>query len=402
MKDKYSILNHTKVNLDKYENVDIQDINKEAVKNRLILKLEPNNKKVYSKFIKVATITAILISSIMIVNDDAQALMLRVGNNIESFLNKDKSELDKYKTVVNQKSTSNGVNISLNEVMFNNDELLLNLNIDVKKYIKDNLGKSEKCIAYPSIFKIEINGEETYAITKSIYILKSSDDTGDYLITTKLGNKDLIKKYIKENNVDLKIESNNLFLEIMDEDYYNDSIEGTSRMTLGIIPSEDKTMDETLKKIYDYKTEDSKSYKVAGSWNFKTNIDISKSISDTKTYEINKSIDVKHKDFGGKIIIDRVSVSPATVKVSYKIKADTDCKVDISETEYLPLIDIKNQDGTQLEELSSDGYSNDDGTSMYESEYNLKSTDKKLKITPGIDFFSRIYFEDRQINIELE
>lgn len=405
MKDKYFILNDTKINLDKYKNINTNDINKKEVKGRLISKLELNNKKPsYSKFIKVATITLILTSSILILSEDVQALMLRIGSNIESFLNKDKNELYKYKTVVNQNSSSSGVDISLNEVMFNNDELLLNLNIDVSEYTKNNLEKFEKCIVYPMIFKLNLDGKETYALTKSISVIESSDNTVDYLLKTELGNVDLIKNYSKHKNIDLEIETKDLWVEVIHTDEYKDITESTSKMVLGIMRDENNNINETLKKLYEEKIDDTDYNKILGKWSFNTNIDVSKSISDTRIWEVNKSIDVNYKGFVGKIIIDKVSISPATVKVSYRIKANDDCNVDISQTSYLPLIDIKNQYGIKLEELSSSGYDYDYdiGSFIYENEYILKSNDKKLIITPGIDFFSRIYFDDSKISIELE
>ncbi|MDU7967207.1 MAG: DUF4179 domain-containing protein, partial [Paeniclostridium sordellii] len=143
MKNKYEIFNDTKIDENNYKNINISEKDKEAIKNRMNKKIK-YRKSNYKKNILVASIPILVAGGIILSGETSMAYIQNIGKQIEHFFNKNDEELRGYKTLVNETKTDKNIDVTLNEIMLEDGELLLSLTLDDSKLDKDKLGISSE------------------------------------------------------------------------------------------------------------------------------------------------------------------------------------------------------------------------------------------------------------------
>ena len=143
MKNKYEMFNDTKIDENNYKNINISEKDKEAIKNRMNKKIK-YRKSNYKKNILVASIPILVAGGIILSGETSMAYIQNIGKQIEHFFNKNDEELRGYKTLVNETKTDKNIDVTLNEIMLEDGELLLSLTLDDSKLDKDKLGISSE------------------------------------------------------------------------------------------------------------------------------------------------------------------------------------------------------------------------------------------------------------------
>nr|WP_302419470.1 DUF4179 domain-containing protein [uncultured Romboutsia sp.] len=192
-KNIYEILNDVDIDLEELDNAKFSDIDKTIVKKRIIKKLSKNNN--YKKY---SLIASILIISICLINKDfvsyAKEIIEDVGYKLSKALYLP-YDLDDYTDVINQSITKNGIELTLNDVVLNNDEI--NFTYTTKSHKKlDEIGYDDLLVT-----EISIND-------KDISVLGGSgiDYIDDYTAKTIMtGTLFGIDKNELKGNVDIKI-----------------------------------------------------------------------------------------------------------------------------------------------------------------------------------------------------
>ncbi len=142
-KNIYELLNDVDIDLEELDNEKFSDIDKTIVKKRIIKKLSKNNN--YKKY---SLIASILIISICLINKDfvsyAKEIIEDVGYKLSKALYLP-YELDDYTDVINRSITKNGIELTLNDVVLNNDEI--NFTYTTKSHKKlDEIGYDDLLI----------------------------------------------------------------------------------------------------------------------------------------------------------------------------------------------------------------------------------------------------------------
>lgn len=127
MKNIYNMLNDVEVNLDEYEVEGFNDMEKKRLKNGF--KKLNNRKSNHKKIIAAASVAVLAVG---LLGTDlgvyATETIREVTYNIASAFNIDK-DIQEYTTVVNQSVSKNGIKVTLNEVILNDDELIVSTTI---------------------------------------------------------------------------------------------------------------------------------------------------------------------------------------------------------------------------------------------------------------------------------
>lgn len=141
-KDIYEILNDSNIDIDKYKKYDLNDIEKEKLKNNF--KNSVKNKKSIKKLPIAIAMSLILATGLVTTNLGSEILVSAsiTTSNISSYLGLNKN-LDNYSTIINKSISKNGVTISLNDVILNNNELIVSSTIQSSKGDATNEGFHE-------------------------------------------------------------------------------------------------------------------------------------------------------------------------------------------------------------------------------------------------------------------
>lgn len=132
--DIYSMLNDANINLEAYEKLDFNDIEKKNIKAKLRKSI--SKKKTHKKSILAAGIIMALTFTLFGTSEGVRALtkvLFITGiDEISSFFGIAKS-LDEYKTVVNKSVTDNGITVKINDVILDGSEMIVSYNISADK-----------------------------------------------------------------------------------------------------------------------------------------------------------------------------------------------------------------------------------------------------------------------------
>lgn len=137
-KDIYKMLNEIDIDLEGYERNDFNEMEKKRI-NKKLKKSIKGKSSIYKKYVAVASIGVLTIG----------LLSTNLGNNILAYANDlvygianslrvDKDVIDEYGTVLNKTVRNNGLAISLNEVVLDNDELIVSTNIKSDEKISNH------------------------------------------------------------------------------------------------------------------------------------------------------------------------------------------------------------------------------------------------------------------------
>ena len=364
MIDKYRILNNEKIQFDRY--VQIKTDN-EKMKN--IMKSKLKSRKNSNKKLIAASISAILVLGFMALNSETTwAYINTLVNHIESFLDRDYSEFDKYKFEGNQSIKDNGLVLNLGDVMLDDRQLIISLSVDYSNFDFKEYGIDKKDfkpdipivtigdMSFPSqggmSTQRDLKGEKKKEFLYRVD-LTSLDTDGDGVGDTDF---EILNNLEKNKNYDVKIQ-------------FKDFSIGESKTEKGRLLS-----------------------KSLGSWEFNTTINSSKISNDVKVIDVNKEIDMSEGDINRKFKIDEVRISPVSVKIK------VDLEGDLSDEMYFTSLSVRDENGNGLD---GSGRGSSDGNGMY-YDFELNGTEKKITIIPVINLMDNPKsLENEKIEIEI-
>lgn len=264
MKDIYEMLNEAEIDLNKYEEIPLNDLEKKKLKKALKSKL--NIKKTYGK--KIVTIAAIaaflLITGIVGLssNPSFASKIPLIGGIIRDKAGYGNSEFDNYTDVLNQSLDINGYKITLKEVALDDNEIRIATTVESNEILTSEMLMTD-------MPKVCINGKWLNAGGSAT----QEKDDNVYLTIDKL---DIIGKNIPEK-LSLKVVYN--VITVIDP----------------------KTGNELTS--------------VKGPWEFNFNVSKEKIVAKTKKYKINKTLSMSS---GNTMELKNLILSPLSTSLSFK------------------------------------------------------------------------------------
>lgn len=134
-KNIYEILNDVNINLDELKDEEFSDFDKNKVKKKFRKSLR--KEKSYKKYIAVASLAII---SICLLNNNfvsyAKEIIEDISYSISEALGLE-SNLEDYTNIINKAISRNGMDVTLNEVLLNNDELVFTYTVKSDKKLNE-------------------------------------------------------------------------------------------------------------------------------------------------------------------------------------------------------------------------------------------------------------------------
>lgn len=155
MKNILDELNKSKINLDEYEEVNLNDIEKAKMKKNFKKSLA--KKKNNGKYKKVIAASAVFlgIGLVPVFSSDAFAGSIeKIGATIESFFRNDIESIDEYKMGIGQSGENKDVKITLNDFIIDGNEIIVSSNICTKEAVSEGGGN-----VFPQVY---INGVDVF------------------------------------------------------------------------------------------------------------------------------------------------------------------------------------------------------------------------------------------------
>ncbi|MGL5316467.1 MAG: DUF4179 domain-containing protein [Peptostreptococcaceae bacterium] len=159
-KNIYEMLNEVDIDLEELKNEEFTEIYKNQVKKNFIKSINKNNrkpKKIYKKYILASSI---LIVSVCLFNDNFAAYAKEIVQEITYSISKAfgiSGNLEDYTNIINKSVSKNGLEVSLTQVILNNDEIVFSYRVKSDKKLDE--------IGYPSLMisGLTINNKEVGA-----------------------------------------------------------------------------------------------------------------------------------------------------------------------------------------------------------------------------------------------
>lgn len=365
MIDKYKVLNNEEIQFYKYN-----EVKTDNTKMKNIMKSKLKSRKQTTKKLLAASVSAVLIlGTVALTNETTWAYINLLAGRIESFLDRDYSEFDKYKFEGNQSITDNGLVLNLGDVMLDDGQLIISLSMDYTNFDFKKHGVDKKDfmpdIPIITIGDISFPGQGGGINPRDV----KNENKKEFLYTINLNRKDTDGDGIGDTDIDLL-----------------DSLEKDKDYNLKI---QFKDFD-----LGESKTEKGRLlFKTFGNWEFNTTINTSNISNDLKVVNVNKYININDKV---KLKIDQIKVSPISVNIKTQLEGN---KSEVARLQHFTDFYIEDESGNSLLGGNSGSCSKND---MY-YHFELKGSEKKIIITPGlfIPDTETKYFEDEKIEIDI-
>ncbi|UWD49579.1 DUF4179 domain-containing protein [Clostridioides difficile] len=403
MKDKFDLFNETNIDIEKYDDIVLNNEEKDEMKKRMKSKIQYSKGNNFKRYALVGGLSIVILGSTAFTNETTLAYMQHLGKQIEYFFNKDTEELKPYKNIVDDVSTDKGIDIKLNEIMLGDGELFLNISVDDSKLDKDALGlKKQGGFLGIDDIKIKVGDMNFVSITGPSTSEKNGDGTTNMVMTCKLDNLDkdgdgkgdvenfdLLKNVDLNKDYDINISINKVEYEL------NKDIKTSKEIEIG--------------NMGGLEGEHLNGY-LSGNWTFNTNINGSNIVKDTRIYNVDKNVKLKNKNIDVDLVLKEVRVSPTKIRVIYGFKTN---KYNFNKGDDTPKIlefALKDGRGKDLELLSGAGGYNlnySKGNYIESSlEYEIKKDVKKIKVTPIIEDWSKeinniTEFKNQSIDVDI-
>ncbi|MGM7636680.1 DUF4179 domain-containing protein [Bacillus sp. Hm123] len=360
MKNPYDLLNETQINVDEYEEVELSQAEKDRLLHRLQTSIQPRKKKPRKGLI-AAAVALVMVGPVMLSNEHVWASLSKAGNQIEQFFNKPDQQLTEYKQTSGQVATDQNIAVTLNEVLLDDGQLLMNLNINAEQLDMKALKMNEDLPIFPKGLTLQI-GDVTF-----------NDSAGSATYSSELDDKN-------DNNWNLLYSVDFSGIDT-DGDGFNDK-DNSEVLDKIMNANQDHDIQIAFNAMqYGKKgglfSDDVSFEQIKGNWAFQTTVNAQKMKSDTNIYPINKEIHVKEENVEGILNIKEVRVSPVSLKIHYTFKYTKGNEMD----NFIDL-QIEGEQGKVL-----DGSSTGDGTdalSKMIKEIPLEGNIEKIKITPDL------------------
>lgn len=392
MKDIFELLNDSKIDFDKYEEVELNDSQKEEIFNKAKTKIDfkKNNKKKYKKFTAVASIFLVC-SLVLFCNENIFAFAkYSMGNFIGLF---NSGELSKYQNNTTVECESSGIKIVLSNFMLDTDTIYYNVDFDMSDFDYSQIVGDDKSI---EIDKIDVSTGSPDVITLDNYIF---DTNADGRFKNEYGNISITNRLdsiLNNTNPDIDSDDFDLF-DILEGDNVKIKLDfeelDFDLNTDGLTNKELNRMPITRKNTDIVKWNSNYSGVIKGNWQFETTINISELKSNLQTYNIDKKYEFDHSGYNGYFTIDKLYKNEFYIDIQGELAIGGD---KASEEIEKVLLDIGINDLNNLsverdidinyKKLLNDGYS----YYKYNYKYNVYGVDiDKIKLNPSIDFNSR-------------
>lgn len=350
MDNKYEILNRLESNESFQEEV-LKEEEKKEIYNRVKGRLKGKKKK-RKNIIIAASLSCIVLGTIVVTDESVLASITKVGRSIESFFNKEEGVLKPYKNKIIVENEDQGIKLIVNEVAFDNSEILLSGTIDYRNFNNDEIGisadKDPKIIPREMVqFKVAQNGKEIPFSGTSGSFEYNDDRTVDMLLSVRL------------DEVDTK---------------------GTYAVNLNIVGMDAQFRNNTIN--------------IPGKWSVDFEVDGDKMKEDTKVYSINEKREIEINNESITVGIKELRVSPLTMVMEYKYSKHVDKNGVVFKFE--------DENGNNIDFVNGGG--NEKGMSY---RYNIDREIKSIKIIPGKAKYGVFgtrekYFEDKAVIVNLE
>ncbi len=309
----------------------------------------------------------LIIGTIALTSETTWAYIEVFTEKIESFLGRDSNTFDKYKFKGNQTDESKGLKFSIGEVMLDDRQLIVSMTLDYSNYkFKSN----------------NINKENLYPFSTTVTIddlvfTHQSSSIDSEKINGEDKNKILFKTHLSSIDTDKDGYSETPY-EILDK----------------IKSNKDYDVKISFNEVSKWEGQEYKP--ILGKWEFKTKINASNILKDTKVYKVNKTIKINEETYNGDFTIEEVRISPVSAKVKYSY--------DIySSIGPIPNIIIKNQDGKELIQSFGGAVDGSHKSKGYmDVEFELTGNEKSITIIPNLYIDDKVnLFEDSNVEIDL-
>lgn len=396
MKDKYSILNDVKVNIDEYEEVKFD--NNDDIKQRMKKKLR-NRKPSYRKAMAVAL--AVLLGSSVMLNENVWAHVQSIWYTIDEVFNLKKEEVKDYTYNIDKTVEDKNIKILFKSIMLDDGKLIIDANIDDTKFnpFEDFTQKQQK-----DWFVDKWGNEETRVLlgadsteiyvdgVKRTYFNNSAPNSKDK-------NDDGTTDVLIEQSIEaIESDKGEYHLEKVNENQFPNNIDINKMYNFKI----------KINKLHivesEYTEEESKTREgsyggvVEGDWGISVDIKGEDLINASTNYEINKDIDLELDDRKINVSVDNISVSPVYLGLDYSY---------IDEDGYSIEFKVFNDKGEEYKWVSIESDSSIDKIDKANFEMKLinfyKDT-KYIKLVPTIIYYEKgktLVFEDKSIEIEI-
>ncbi|WP_203363567.1 DUF4179 domain-containing protein [Bacillus sp. REN10] len=381
MKNPYDLLNETQINVDEYEEVELNQAEKDRLLHTLQKSVQPRTKKPRKGLIAAAVALA-MISPVMLSNEHVWASLSKAGKQIEQFFNKPDNQFIGYKQKIEQVAADKNVSVTLNELMLDDGQILLSLNVNAAQLDKLTLGAGKSSPIRPGDPIIQI-GDVTFSNTaydSQLEDEKTEDGSWNFLYSVDLTGIDTDGDGIidKEN------------FQILD-DYMNSDKDYDVNITFHTMEYEKKS------GVHSGKYSDSFG-QIKGNWAFQTTVNGTNIKSDTDVYYVDKEISIKEKDVEGILKIEEVRVSPVSLKLHYTFEYTKGSQMETN----VDLL-IEDEKGRRL--TGSGTGTGTDTLSTMNIDIPLENDLKQIKITPTLfDYESESskYLKDKAFELKLQ
>ncbi|MGN1033404.1 MAG: DUF4179 domain-containing protein [Intestinibacter sp.] len=392
MKDIFELLNDSKIDFDKYEEIELDDSQKEEIFNRTKTKidLKKNKKKKYKKFTAVASIFLVC-SLVLFCNENILAFAKHSMNSFIGLFNS--GGFSKYQNNTSVECESSGIKITLSNFMLDTDTVYYNVDFDMSDFDYSQIVGNDESI---EIDKIDIFTGSPDVIALDNYIF---DIDGD----GRFKNED--EKISITNRLDSIVNNTNLDIDSDDFDLFDILEGGNVKIKLdfqeldfdlntdGLTNEELNRIPITRKNTDIVKWNSNYSGVIKGNWQFETTINISDLKNNLEIYNIDKKYEFDHSGYNGYFTIDKLYKNEFYIDIKGELVIRGDKTSEEIEKVFLSIgindlnnLSVESDIDINYKKLLNDGYS----YYKYNYKYNVYGVDiDKIKLNPSVDFNSR-------------
>ena len=396
MKDKYSILNDVKVNIDEYEEVKFD--NNDNIKQRMKKKLR-TRKPSYRK--AIAVVSAVILGSSVMLNENVWAQVQSIWYTIDEVFSLKKEEVKDYTYNIDKTVEDKNIKILFKSIMLDDGKLIIDANIDDTKFnpFEDFTQKQQKD------WSVDKWGN------KETRVLLGADSTEIYVDGVKLTyfnnsapnskdkNDDKTTDVLIEQSIEaIESDKGEYYLEKVNENQFPNNIDVNKMYNFKIKINKLHIVESEYTEEESKTSEGSYGAVVEGDWGISVDIKGEDLINASTNYEINKDIDLELDDRKINVSVDNISISPIYLGLDYSY---------IDEDGYSIEFKVFNDKGEEYRWISieSDSYIGKTDKANFEMKLiNSYKDTKYIKLVPTIIHYQKgktLVFEDKSIEIEI-
>lgn len=381
MKDKYSILNDVKVNIDEYEEVKFD--NNDNIKQRMKKKLR-NRKPSYRN--AIAVVSAVILGSSVMLNENVWAQVQSIWYTIDEVFSLKKEEVKDYTYNIDKTVEDKNIKILFKSIMLDDGKLIIDANIDDTKFnpFEDFTQKQQKD------WSVDKWGN------KETRVLLGADSTEIYVDGVKLTyfnnsapnskdkNDDKTTDVLIEQSIEaIESDKGEYYLEKVNENQFPNNIDVNKMYNFKIKINKLHIVESEYTEEESKTSEGSYGAVVEGDWGISVDIKGEDLINASTNYEINKDIDLELDDRKINVSVDNISISPIYLGLDYSY---------IDEDGYSIEFKVFNDKGEEYRWISieSDSYIGKTDKANFEMKLiNSYKDTKYIKLVPTIIHYQK-------------